>query len=138
MSVLLEKRSADLDLFVETDGAYGDRRLQREFLDRGDRGKVLFSLAQTPAEVAWGPKTKDVDHTGHLCWWTTPVTTWAVGYLVKMVFSAETREPVPRVVLSLELVRPVDEIALERCMRRARCVISEYFGSCSLLCGCIC
>ncbi|KAI0710267.1 hypothetical protein C8Q76DRAFT_798999 [Earliella scabrosa] len=98
-------------------------RIERECLDRSDRRNATFSLSQVPTEIAWGPKTVAPDYSGYMCLWTVPATVQATGYITRLQFAAETREPVPRVTVTLELLRELDQVGLERCMDRAGIVV---------------
>ena len=101
------------------------RRVRHEFLDWKDQRHAVFSLTQIPTEVTWGPKTERADLSGYLCWWNVPAKLWVTGYIAKLLMTAETREPIPRVVLTLDLLREVDQVGLERCMDRAGCIRGE-------------
>ena len=96
--------------------------MRRDLLDWKDNRHATFALTQVPAEVTWGPKTARADLSGQLCWWNTPASLWVTGYIAKFVMTADTREPIPRVVVTLDLMRDVDQAALERCMDLVGCV----------------
>ncbi|TFK83556.1 hypothetical protein K466DRAFT_602759 [Polyporus arcularius HHB13444] len=101
------------------------QRLVTELLDSPVRSRAIFPLSQIPKEATWGPKSPRTDMSGQLCWWDMPMTIRAIGYIARMSFTADTVEPIPRVVVGLELLRALDQLGLEQCIQRIGCLVPE-------------
>ncbi|EIW51391.1 uncharacterized protein TRAVEDRAFT_25098 [Trametes versicolor FP-101664 SS1] len=89
-------------------------RLVDNFLDFKHLARATFSLSRLPSMLSWGPKLNCADYSGVLCWWSTPLVVWAVGYLQSVKYYTGPDEPLPVTTVTLELMRDTDDRALHQ------------------------